>query len=60
MKCLLHSKQEIRTPENAHGKLAIQSLHVWSQAFVTSLVYDLLHPLHRYVLAAAAVMLAIT
>jgi hypothetical protein len=30
LKCLLQSVQVIRTPENTHGGLAIQSLHVWS------------------------------
>jgi len=41
-------------------RFGLQSLHVWSQACVTLLVYDLLHVSHTYRLTMAHVRFVIT
>jgi hypothetical protein len=46
----------VLTAEKAHGGLAIQSLHVWSQMCVASLAQDLLHALHINLFAIARVI----
>jgi len=44
-----------RTSEYAHGGLVMQSLHVWTQTCVISLLQLLLHALQKYFFAMAAV-----
>ena len=60
LKCLLRWAQGILTAEKAHGGLAIQSLHVWSQMCVESLEHTLLHALNINLFDIAPVIFTIT